>query len=964
MSRETPAPAASIAPRRHPHAAVSRADLVRLLDTLPPDRLARAAAALGFREPQAPPGSETQESEGAAVTPWPALELWRMETMTFRDGPGGTPAEGAVGEGANPGVSLTQDDLTSPGRSLHATPRPALLTLWSRLWPELRAALQASVPGRAPDVSALVRGWVRGEVVRRIPRVQRRVWAERVSVWVDRSPRLVPFWSDQGEVCARLRDACGKSGLRVRRLDARAQAQTMGERGDLLGGFRADPETPVLVLGDLGVFGSPADRAAWLRTARQLHGAGVRVAALVPAPPDRWSPAIAKAWGARSWEQTRRSPVDSGQSGHSVRSPDPGVRGPASPEAAAPLSERRRTPVERLLRLSSVASLVQPGLLRALRRLLPASSADAATEADVWAHPDVRAADGTGMVLHPEAARRWREELVHEEAPELLDRVSATIERWHAGLPKEFLRVERLVWLALAPTRVTVSPEDRADALGFAARLEGSLRRCRGSEGPTAAAVRRCAGTMLLSMPDVVYQALPGLKRVWGLTFEGASDVRVPAGLDFEEVQPEPGTWMAPRWWAVRQVASEVVFSLAGDSDMGSGSDVWRESTCMAWPPESEGPGSPVAWLLEAGGHVWVSRGGEASETQLVLEDGMCVQLPSEDRLVLRTDRCTVTLTCWSPEPWAAASGRDRYGLWAEADVKGVVARFRWIPPGRFWMGSPESEAGSEDHEGPQHHVTWTEGRWLCDTPVTQALWEAVMGANPSWFKSPERPVEQVSWEDCQGFLVKLNGLAPGLEARLPSEAEWEYACRAGTKTATWKGDLEILGERNVPLLDDIAWYGGNCGVGFELENGWDTTGELWKEKQYDFEKGGTHSVREKIANPLGLFDMLGNVFEWCLDAGEEYFAYPYAPRDVIDPSPNRTDSRRVSRGGSWYAYARRVRAASRIAYAPGFRGVGLGFRLARGPEPGPRSGASGGAAERTPNRVAGAEKKGRRTGP
>ena len=175
-----------------------------------------------------------------------------------------------------------------------------------------------------------------------------------------------------------------------------------------------------------------------------------------------------------------------------------------------------------------------------------------------------------------------------------------------------------------------------------------------------------------------------------------------------------------------------------------------------------------------------------------------------------------------NPPEWAIEWGQDRYGVYVAFTVGTVTQRLRWIPPGRFLMGSPAGEEGRWDAEGPRHEVTLVEGFWLFDTPCTQALWEAVMGGNPSMFKSPTRPVEQVSFEDMQAFLDKLNAQVPGLNLELPSEAQWEYACRAGTTTATWAGDMQILGERNAPVLDAIAWYGGNSGVGFELENGYD----------------------------------------------------------------------------------------------------------------------------------------------
>ncbi len=303
--------------------------------------------------------------------------------------------------------------------------------------------------------------------------------------------------------------------------------------------------------------------------------------------------------------------------------------------------------------------------------------------------------------------------------------------------------------------------------------------------------------------------------------------------------------------------------------------------------------------------------------------------------LELRRESGLTPLADGLPEPWAAEWGEDRYGVFQGFAVDGVVQRMRWVPPGTFTMGSPETEAGRWKDEGPQHEVVLSRGYWLADTPCTQALWQAVMGSNPSRFVSPERPVENVSWDDCQVFLAKLAGRVHGLGARLPTEAEWERACRAGTTQATWLGDLEILGKNNAPLLDPIAWYGGNCGVDFDLDNGHDITGELWKEKQYQQTKGGTHPVRFKQPNPWGLFDMLGNVLEWCSD----WFG-KYGSEQAIDPTGPATGSYRGYRGGSWSSYARVVRAAGRDAGTPGYRFLDLGFRLARGQETSLRAGA------------------------
>lgn len=260
------------------------------------------------------------------------------------------------------------------------------------------------------------------------------------------------------------------------------------------------------------------------------------------------------------------------------------------------------------------------------------------------------------------------------------------------------------------------------------------------------------------------------------------------------------------------------------------------------------------------------------------------------------------------PPAWAVAWGEDRHGAFAAFAVgppeKPVEQRMRWIPPGTFLMGASLSELGRDD-EGPRHEVTLSRGYWIGETPVTQALWVAMMGENPSGFVASgpttdlERPVERVNWEDCQRFLDALNAQVAGLGARLPTEAEWERACRAGTTTATWVGELS--GEVNAPELDAIAWYGGNSG-------------------------GETHPVGRKAPNPYGLHDMLGNVWEWCADDMREYTA-----ASMIDPVGDERGPIRVRRGGSWGLDARFVRAANRFAYPRVLRDDVLGFRLAGG---------------------------------
>ena len=177
----------------------------------------------------------------------------------------------------------------------------------------------------------------------------------------------------------------------------------------------------------------------------------------------------------------------------------------------------------------------------------------------------------------------------------------------------------------------------------------------------------------------------------------------------------------------------------------------------------------------------------------------------------------------------------------------------------------------------------------MAETEVTQGQWKGVMGDNPSEFKGDDRPVENVSWDDCQKFIVKVNAQLAGERLRLPTEAEWEYACRAGTGGA-------YGGTGN---LDEMGWYDGNSGR-------------------------RTHPVKQKRPNAWGLYDMHGNVWEWCAD---RYGEYPSG--SATDPTGPSDGGGRVIRGGGWNGVARDCRSASRGGYEPGFRGHSLGFRPA-----------------------------------
>jgi formylglycine-generating enzyme required for sulfatase activity len=287
---------------------------------------------------------------------------------------------------------------------------------------------------------------------------------------------------------------------------------------------------------------------------------------------------------------------------------------------------------------------------------------------------------------------------------------------------------------------------------------------------------------------------------------------------------------------------------------------------------------------------------------------------------------------------WAVDFGSDSYGLYATFEVKPVRQRMRWIPPGKFFMGSPDGKDYGRGNEGPQHEVIITHGYWMFDRPVTQGLWTALMGDNPSYFPDAERPVEQVSWEIAVEFAKKLNerlakdypsngkGLVDGWERlrfRLPTEAEWEYACRAGTTGDTYAGDLDLeyRDQTKAELLDSIAWYGGNSGHAYDM--GKSVEMRWLKDLQAEEKRGVTRKVAQKTPNPWGLYDMLGNVWEWCQDWHGEY-----PVERVVNPTGPTDGSDRVVRGECWHSPARDLRSACRSRNDPGDRSIDLGFRL------------------------------------
>lgn len=240
---------------------------------------------------------------------------------------------------------------------------------------------------------------------------------------------------------------------------------------------------------------------------------------------------------------------------------------------------------------------------------------------------------------------------------------------------------------------------------------------------------------------------------------------------------------------------------------------------------------------------------------------------------------------------WATAAGRDDFGWWADLVIGSApVQRFRLVPSGTFTMGSPASEAGHKNDE-VQVNVTITKAFWLADTECPQAVWREVMANNPSRHQGAERPVERISWRDAQAFVSKVHDLR-AMPMRLPTEAEWEYAARAGGTDFFTAARHDGIG------IEQVAWFDANSG-------------------------SASKAVKLRFPNPIGLYDLHGNVWEWCQDRYAPYTTVP-----VSDPV-GRDGEKNVARGGSWGDPVTSVRAAHRVSLKSDLRSAYVGMRLA-----------------------------------
>jgi hypothetical protein len=912
--------------------AIGRADLLCLLHSLGESELVDAAELLGFRwmptlpehaTPPKPPREPEKQTpakpEAVRRQPLQATHFAVKEFQSFPDAP-------ERREDATEGSVF--DDVSGSGQ---VSPQRIPLSPSRRLAVFLRQKLRPARAGKALDLGRLLTHLSRVSLPRHLPRCREHRWSEDAALLIDLSLAAFPLKDDLIDLAEQAHTLSGgrltilayepSSGWLERKAGSKPEWMPATA-------LRLTAARHWLLAGDMGSLSTAAaNRRNWKRRLRSHLAAGGQVTLLAGTGPAEWTSQLPRQAPVALWDYGRR-----------LISARPGRGAPGA------VCDAVDTGVARLLAALSLAVRVEPALLRQIRLELGLSMA---CELAAWNHADV-AHCTLGMQIRPDRLEHYRAQL--RELLSVRDdrqRIAYTIRDHHIGV-SQLIRMEEA---ALAADLADVE-EHGADALW--SRAVRTLK-----QKPAGAAARELASylgrTGRRAHADL-WQTVPELAEAYVIARrdELRAGGEVPAGIPVRTLNQCIPNQEPRLLWIVLTgpyLVARTQPPLAG------------QFTLFESPPtdgfELESPARPRHWRvvernsrrlddLVPGAGPWTIQTpwvkaviAEIPRPSWAIEwgrdrEGLYAVAPSPIGAPVRlrwliveprpgyaegTIREQITpgrgfqARPGYPAPGVALGVDLEFGLHLDLTIGDQVQRFRYIEPGEFTMGSPDTEAGRYDNEGPQHVVRLTEGYWLADTACSQALWQAVMGGNPSRFKDdPQNPVEQVSWDDVQDFLRKVGELLPGVSAALPTEAEWEYACRAGTQEAFSFGESITPAQAN---YDGSQAYA----EGAKGEYG-----------------GETVPVKSFKANPWGLYQMHGNVFEWCADGRRTYDGALQT-----DPRGPEGDAPRALRGGSWGVEPGGLRSAFRGDGVRDGRDSFVGFRFSL------RSTSPEGGAERLP---------------
>jgi len=806
---------------------------------------------------------------------------------------------------------------------------------WARLWPFLRKQVSSPNAAGPIDIKRCVERIARQKPLLKLPRRRVMKWPPAIHCLVDHSTEMRSFYPDMRQVVTKITEMCGRHRVKRMLLPNGITHQGFFDSDEFLTVYRQPTRAvALLALSDLGFYrGDASVITAWHELGRAARLRNCRTIALIPCHPATWDCQTLTTWRGMHWDLGQRAIVACTPLDSEVLT---GVRDDASHDARPAVREQSRAMFFRLL-----APLIrdEPELVRRIRCLLPSEATDASMETDVLFLP-----------REQELSRRSFAQLP------LKIRISIAefIGHYHGHMP-EILAMEYAILQAIDPELVArMASAEFCAFLGDLAKTLNSQNWQRG--GFSANEMRGWFARMERLLPDEAYRNRQ-LAAAWVMahkTPENELDTKiVPAHLPLKDVSWALASQESREYYLIRSgddlAAQPVEAGHAVGLSLGDVSIHTSQRTLFVTTRDVSGKQEQITWRPEEPLREFFSR--EALLERVVIESpdesltlildvkppwaagigrdktGLFVDLRDKRRLYwfnpgryeVKLKERSATLDSnkgfwWDKDgfldwrantfgnlDWAEECGQDEFGVYADFSIGAVRRRMRWIWPDTFLMGSPQGEPERLDDE-QQHEVILSKGYWLDETACTQELWREVMGKNPSNFKGENLPVETVSWDDCQQFIRALNDQKPGLDLRLPTEAEWEFACRAGSTTPF------SLGENITP---EQVNYNGK----YPYDNA--EKGE---------NRGTTVAVKTFLCNTWGLYEMHGNVWEWC---GDWFGDYPVDT--AVDPTGPDGGSNRVLRGGGWISFARYCRSAYRYCSSPGDRLDFNGFRLARG---------------------------------
>ncbi|CAM2064235.1 Formylglycine-generating enzyme family protein [Sulfidibacter corallicola] len=930
-----------------PSHSVGLGDLVRLFDAFGKEVGREMAEFLGF-EPQGshnPFKKEEQEQTpspptGGSPTPFEEEEPEPVEQVTVIDLPmwilkhRERIAEPSMirSDAADSQKRQPQRDRAKVDGIAIQDNHPPLFP-WRAVGKGLHRVLGDIQSSRAIDEARAVAAIARLEPLLKVPRRKHHDWPNDVMVILDGSSHLTPYAKDYlglGQALVRL---LGQSGQTLWWVDMAGMAIFYQGTSK---GFREAPvpmprqDMVVLALSDLGTL-APGQRLAtrWHRIGRWYAKHGARTFALLPGEPRARTPRS-------SWTRLIGS-LHTGVERYRIPSED--VVHDAK-------NRRREWGVEVLLTLMAATIRVELDLLRALMLLLPSDLWGLGLECLVWQHADLVGSPEIKWLdpeRRPHYRKRFTDEALFRDLPEIRGQAFALIRHYHRNLDEAIGEEERVVFQS------AIGDVENVDLVFFEAlerrmveladlRVARYIRRFTlrhfHDPGLWASSVifprllalqRQLLDTPTDPIPPgcepyFLDEEIAGVmpKTEWRIMYFGGSLQLVPSDLSLVSPDVVARRTLAtfetaraslvcgPHWNRLESRALDGGQPSSLADGRGDRFFIRTERERMSLTrlrlPE------PAVAMGEDERGVWIHLNQTHSGRDLYWLEPRRWRLSSGQSFFWRTgawvDAAVHAILDKESFPiprWAQRSGTDEYGLFADVMIAGVSQRFRWIGPGAFKMGSTEAEDGDDD-ERPRHPVWITKPFWMADTACSQRFWTAVMETEPSHFTGNDLPVDSVSWNDVRTFLDRLTETLPGAEFRLPYEAEWEYACRAGTATPFAFGHAITTEQVN---------FNGRAHLGGEVQGQ---------------SREGTTPVTSFPPNDWGLFQMHGNVWEWCRD-----WDGAYTDGLAIDPQGPDTGHERVLRGGGWIRYARLCRSAARDAGGPGVGWLDYGFRLVSG---------------------------------